>query len=59
LGIVVGSMTAAGLWEGIEIRAGMLVTVVAVIIAGVALSAYRDVVRPGGTSASSEIANAH
>jgi DHA1 family multidrug resistance protein-like MFS transporter len=59
LGIVVGAMTAAGLWEGIEIRAGMVVTVVAVIIAGVALSAYRDVVDPGGASASTEIANAH
>jgi DHA1 family multidrug resistance protein-like MFS transporter len=42
LGIVVGAMTAASLWEGIEIRAGMLVTVVAVVVAGVALYAYRD-----------------
>jgi hypothetical protein len=35
-------MTAAQLWERIEIRAGMLVTVVAVIVAGVALYAYRE-----------------
>ena len=50
LGIVVGALAAAGLWERVEIRAGMLVTVLAAIVAGVALYAYRD--EAPGSSAS-------
>lgn len=40
LGIVVGAVSAAGLWENVEIRAGMLVTVVVTAVAGLALYAY-------------------
>jgi DHA1 family multidrug resistance protein-like MFS transporter len=51
LGIVVGAMTAAQLWERVDIRAGMLVTVVAVIVAGVALYAYREAGEPDAVTA--------
>jgi len=59
LGIVVGAMTAAQLWERIEIRAGMLVTVVAVIVAGVALSAYRDPGQADGPMGDPAVAPGH
>jgi MFS family permease len=42
LGIVAGALTAARLWESIDIRAGMLVTLVGIAAAGVALYAYRE-----------------
>jgi len=59
LGIVVGAMTAAQLWERVEIRAGMLVTVVAVIVAGVALYAYHDAGQTDGRSAAGAAPNGH
>jgi MFS family permease len=59
LGIVVGAMTAAQLWERIEIRAGMLVTVVAVIVAGVALYAYREAGQADGSTTDPAVATGH
>jgi hypothetical protein len=59
LGIVVGAMTAAQLWERIEIRAGMRVTVVAVIVAGVALYAYREAGPAGGSTTAAAASTGH
>jgi MFS family permease len=42
LGIVVGALLAARLWETVEIRAGMVVMVVAIAVAGAALAAYPE-----------------
>jgi MFS family permease len=42
LGIVVGALLAARLWESIEIRAGMLVMLVAIAVGGAALAAYPE-----------------
>lgn len=42
LGIVVGALLAARLWEEVDIRAGMLVTLVAVTVGGLALTAYPE-----------------
>jgi hypothetical protein len=42
LGIVVGALLAARLWETIEIRAGMLVMLVAIAVGGAALAAYPE-----------------
>jgi MFS family permease len=42
LGIIVGALAAGQLWESIDIRAGMLVTVVAMAVAGVSLAAYPE-----------------
>ena len=42
LGIVVGALAAGQVWESIDIRAGMLVTVAGMVLAGVALAAYPE-----------------
>jgi MFS family permease len=42
LGIVVGALLAARLWETVDIRAGMLVMLAAITVAGVALAAYPE-----------------
>ncbi len=47
LGIVVGALVAGQLWESIDIRAGMLVTVVAMTISGVVLAGYPAPPRDG------------
>jgi len=59
LGIVVGAITAAQLWESIEIRAGMLVTVPAVIVGGMALYAYREAGQADGSTADPAVASGH
>ena len=51
LGIVVGALAAGQLWESIDIRAGMTLTVVAMALAGITLLAYpetRDATGGGG-----------
>jgi MFS transporter, DHA1 family, multidrug resistance protein len=45
LGIVVGALAAGQLWESIDIRAAMVVTVVAMALAGFALAAYPEAPR--------------
>ena len=42
LGIVVGALLAARLWESVDIRAGMLVMLVAIAVAGIAMAAYPE-----------------
>ncbi len=41
LGIVAGSLTAAQLWERVDLSAGMLVAAVSPLLAGAAMLAYR------------------
>ena len=41
LGIIIGALAAGELWERIDVRAAMVVTVVAMALAGLALAAYR------------------
>jgi DHA1 family multidrug resistance protein-like MFS transporter len=43
LGIIVGALAAGLLWESIAIRAAMVVTIVAMVLAGVLLAAYPEV----------------
>jgi MFS family permease len=45
LGIIVGALAAGQLWESIDIRAGMIVTVVAMAVAGLSLAAYPEATR--------------
>jgi MFS family permease len=47
LGIVLGAIVAARLWETVDIRAGMLMMLVAIAFAGFALAAYPEG-RPAG-----------
>lgn len=42
LGIVAGALLAARLWETVDIRAGMLVMLVAIVVSGLALAAYPE-----------------
>jgi MFS family permease len=42
LGIVVGALLAGQLWEALDIRDGMAVTVVAMVLAGVFMALYGD-----------------
>jgi MFS family permease len=51
LGIVVGAMLAARLWETVDIRAGMLVMLAAITVAGLALAAYPESRTVGGLDA--------
>jgi MFS family permease len=49
LGIVAGSLAAAQLWHGVDIVAGMMVGVIAPLLAGAAMLAYRP--RPAAETA--------
>jgi DHA1 family bicyclomycin/chloramphenicol resistance-like MFS transporter len=42
LGVIVGALAAGQTWESVDIRAGMLVTVIAMALAGIILAAYPD-----------------
>jgi MFS family permease len=42
LGIVAGALLAARLWETVDIRAGMLVMLVSIVVSGLALAAYPE-----------------
>jgi predicted MFS family arabinose efflux permease len=59
LGIVVGGLAAGQLWESFGIQAAMMVTIVAMVLAGVALAAYApaDVGRSGGQPFSGSAVN--